>query len=153
MLRRCAEYEAGIAPRFLVGNPGAAINNVHGIPKPYLAPFGSYFLLFQGFGWYQGFGWIWIWMDLDLDGFLWIWMDGFGWIWMDLHPHSEILCGAALPGAFFSRKTRPWSKIRQIHQNPFSIHPNPCKSRVPGKVITFPRPPERRQGQIPTASS
>ena len=25
-----------------------------------------------------------------------------------VHPHSEILCGAALPGAFFPRKADPW---------------------------------------------
>ena len=25
-----------------------------------------------------------------------------------LHPQSGLLCGAALPGAFFPEKTRPW---------------------------------------------
>ena len=40
-------------------------------------------------------------MDLDLDLMD---LDGFGWIWMDLHPQLGLLCGAALPGAFFSRK-------------------------------------------------
>ncbi len=29
---------------------------------------------------------------------------GFEWIWMDLHPQLGLLCGAALPGAFVSRK-------------------------------------------------
>ena len=45
-------------------------------------------------------------LDLDLDGFGWIWMDldGFEWIWMDLHPQLGLLFGAALPGAFFSGK-------------------------------------------------
>ena len=37
-------------------------------------------------------------MDLDLD------LNGFGWVWMDLHPQLGLLCGAALPGACFSRK-------------------------------------------------
>ena len=37
-------------------------------------------------------------MDLDLD------LDGFEWIWMDLHPQLGLLCGAALPGAFFFQK-------------------------------------------------
>ena len=39
---------------------------------------------------------------MDLDGFRLGF--GFGWIWMDLHPQLGLLCGAALPGAFFSQK-------------------------------------------------
>ena len=38
--------------------------------------------------------------SLNLNGFGWIQI----WIWMDLHPQLGLLCGAALPGAFFSRK-------------------------------------------------
>ena len=49
-------------------------------------------------------------VPIDLINFEWIWMGldgfrlGFVWIWMDLHPQLGLLCGAALPGAFFSRK-------------------------------------------------
>ena len=47
---------------------------------------------------------------MDFNRFSWICIDlygfrlGFAWIWMDLHPQLGLLCGAALPGAFFSRK-------------------------------------------------
>ena len=46
---------------------------------------------------------IWIWGDLD------IWIFGYLVTFnLLLHPHSEMLCGAALPGAFLPDKTRPW---------------------------------------------
>ena len=43
-------------------------------------------------------------MELDFHGLLWILMDldGFGWDLDGFASPPEILCGAALPGAFFS---------------------------------------------------
>ena len=43
-------------------------------------------------------------LDIWVFGYLDIWMFGFSKSNLLLDPHSEILCGAALPVAFFSRK-------------------------------------------------
>ena len=48
-------------------------------------------------------------MDIWKSGCLDIWMFGYvdsGKNNLLLHPHSEILCGAALPGTFYQEKTR-----------------------------------------------
>ena len=56
--------------------------------------------------------WIFGYLDIWISGYLDIWISGYLDIWICglnnllMHPHSEILCGAALPGAFFSRKNR-----------------------------------------------
>ena len=66
--------------------------------------------------WIFGFLDIWIFGYLDLGnfGYLELWIFEYLDIWIMvttdllLHPHSEILSVAALLGAFFPRKTRPW---------------------------------------------
>ena len=56
---------------------------------------------------------IWIsgYLDMWISGYLDIWISGYldsGQINLLLHPQSGLLCGAALPGAFFHRKTGLW---------------------------------------------
>ena len=41
-----------------------------------------------------------------------------------VHPQSGLLCGAALPGAFFSRKTRPSGKNIIFMDFPMIFHQN-----------------------------
>ena len=58
-------------------------------------------------------------MNIWKSGYLGIWMFGYLDIWVSgyldsgknsllLHPHSGLLYGAALPGAFFPERTGPW---------------------------------------------
>ena len=68
----------------------------------------------------DGYEWSWIemCMDIGLSGYLAISISGYLDIWISgyldsgknnllLHLHSEMLCGAALPGTFFSEKHIP----------------------------------------------
>ena len=59
--------------------------------------------------------WISGYLDIWIFGYLDIWISGYLDIWICgylvknnllMHHHSEVLCGAALPGFFFSRKSR-----------------------------------------------
>ena len=51
---------------------------------------------------------------------------GFEWIWMDLHPQLGLLCGAALPGAFFSRKNTSVCKNMANPSKSIQIHFQNC---------------------------
>ena len=51
-----------------------------------------------------------------------------------LHPHSEILCGAALPGAFFSEKTRSWNSGPHLGDS---------------RILEFKKDAERQQTRVP----
>ena len=56
--------------------------------------------------WISGYLHIWIFGYLDIwrCGYLDIWASGSGKNNVLMHPQSGLLCGAALPAAFFSRK-------------------------------------------------
>ena len=58
--------------------------------------------------------WISGYLDIWISGYLEMWISGYLNIWilvknnLLLHPHFEILCGAALSGGFFQEQTHHW---------------------------------------------